>query len=116
MRAAPDVKLAGEDTLGELGDVEEEGKATEQVEDEDAGQEDLDLVTVEAIEQDPVDGGDEAVDGEGAKVDQSHQNVLILVHDVPEDGSKQDEASNSGHVEGAPGWKAPEGVIYSTEE
>ena len=113
MRAAPDVKLAGEDALGKLGDVEEEGEAAEEIEDEDARQEDLDLVTVEAIEQDPVDGGDEAVDGEGAEVDQSHQNILILVHDIPEHGTEQDEAPDCGHVEGAPGRVTPEGVVNS---
>ena len=43
------------------------GKATEEIEDNDARQKDLDLIAVESIEADPVDGGDESIDGEGEK-------------------------------------------------
>merc|ERR1711953_1595621 len=98
VRAEPDVKLARQHTLWELGNVEGECKANEEIEEDNAGQEDLDLIAVETIETDPVDGGNEAIDGEGTKVDQSQQNVLILIHHISEDCSTEDEASNCGHV------------------
>jgi len=113
MGAAPDIKLARQHTLGELGNVEGKGKATEQIEDDDSWQEDLDFITVESIETDPVDGWDEPIDGEGTEVDQSQEDILILVHDIPEDSSKQDEACNCGHVECAPVGEAPESIIDS---
>ena len=111
MRTAPDVKLARQDTLGELGNIEGKGKATEEIEDDDTGQEDLDFITVVAIETHPVNGGDETIDSEGTKVDQSQKDVLIFVHHISEDSSKEDEACHCCHVECAPLWIAPEGII-----
>ena len=111
VRGSPDIKLAGQHALGELGDVEGEGHAEEEVEYEDTGQEDLHFVTVVSVEEDPVKGGHEAVDGEGEKVDEPEHHVLVLVHLVHEHNPGDDEASHGGQVDGAQGGMAPEGIV-----
>jgi len=116
VRAAVDIELPWPHALRELGDVEEKGQEEEEVEDDDPGEEDLDLVTVKTIHDSPVEGGDETIDDEGHKVDQSDHDVFILVHLVFEDDSAADKGNYSDHVDSTYGGMAPEGIVDSTEE
>ena len=111
MRGSPDIKLAGQHALGELGNVEGEGHTEEEVEYEDTGQEDLHFVTIVSVEEDPVQGGHEAVDGEGEEVDEPEHHVLVLVHLVHEHNPGDDEASHGGQVDSAQGGMAPESIV-----
>ena len=113
MGAAEDVKLAGEETLGELGDVEPEGDTDEAVEDKNAGQEYFDLLTIEPMEEGPVKGRHEAINSERDEIDEPEDDVFVLVHLVKEHGSGHDECDHSCHVDGTGGGIAPEGIVNS---
>ena len=100
VRTSKDVKLAGQNTLWELGNVECKGEATEQIKYKNSWQKDLDFITVETLEHNPVDGGDKSINSEGYKIDQSEDNVLLFVHLVHEQCSGGNEAKHCCHVEG----------------
>merc|ERR1712156_1000914 len=91
MGAAVNVKLAGPDTLGELGDVE-------------------------AVHNGPVEGRNKPVESKGDEVDESEDDVSVLVHLVPEDDSTSYEPNHSGHVNCTDRGIAPESVVNPTEE
>ena len=113
VRAPPDIELPGPDNLRELGDIEEEGEEDEEIEDDDPREEDLDLVTVEAGHEGPVNGGDKPVHHEGGEIEKPDHDVLVLVHLLPEDHSARDEAEHREHVDSTECGVAPERVVNS---
>ena len=116
MRTSDNIEAARADNLGELGDVEEEGKATHQVHDDDPGKKyqnlqglkikllpalrsfnlfaqiilkDCYLIRVDTFIKDPVNCGDESVNDERNKVDQPQCQVLILNVYIVQSGAGQ---------------------------
>ena len=111
VRTTEDIKLARQNTLGKLCNVEGEGRENKQIEDDYSGQEYLHFITTQPLQHCPVYCWNKTIDCEGAEVDESEDDVLILVHLVPEDCTEHNEPNNSGHVECAPGGIAPESVV-----
>ena len=111
MWASVNIKGPRADTLWELGDVEEKCQQEEQVEDDNSGKEDLDLMAVKAIHNGPVEGRDETVDDEGEEIRQPHGHMLVLIHLVAEESSADNETNHSEHVESTEGRIAPERVV-----
>ena len=111
--APPDIKLPWPYTLGELGDIEEKGKEDEEIEDDDPRKEDLDFVTVEAIHDSPVNGGNKTVYYEGGEVEKPDHYMLVLVHLLSEDHATSNEAQHGEHVDSTEGGVAPERVVDS---
>ena len=111
MRAPVDIKSSWSDALWELGDVEQKCQKEKQVEDDDPGKEDPDLVAVKAIHNCPMKGWNEAVEDEGQKVCQSHGHVFVLVHLVSEQGSADNKPNDSEHVERTERRVTPESVV-----
>ena len=60
-----------------------------------------------------MEGGDETIDGEGDKIDESEDDILVLVHLVEEHGPGHDEGNHSSHVDSTGRGIAPESVIDS---
>ena len=112
VRAAKYVKFSRKENLRKLGNVEEEGKTTQKVHEDDPGKEYSDFIIVDAtIHEDPMNGRNTAPYHEGDKVQKSNGHVLLLIEMMPGKRSKQDEASNSSQIKDAPGRGAPEGVV-----
>ena len=99
VRAAENIKLARQKTLRELGDVEAKRDPDKTVKNEDPGKKYLDLLTVESMKESPVQGGDKPIDGERDKIDESEDDVLVLVHLVEEHCPSHDKSNHSSHVD-----------------
>jgi len=102
--AAKNIKFSRKENLWELGNVEEKSNTAQEVHDNYPREKNSDFIIVDTtIHDDPMNGRHTAPHHEEDKVHKSGHLVLLLVKMIPGQGSEQDEASDSGQVESAPG-------------